>query len=298
MTGGFAQGDVWMIAGAYKMRKTTLMINMCLNVALSGASVTFLSREMHRKQVAAQMICMLAVGDLLEHNEYLEKHHDFRSHTDIYLNWIAPRALMLARTEYKRWDARKVRAIDNAIARFKTLGDILHIYDSTPDGGGLSDIESAKTAVKRDIYLYGSKVYFADYLQLFGSPEMSAYDKTATASIAFQELSKHDNITGVIAAQRSEEAIKNPEFTYSPGIKGGGDAAAVSDFALQTRYKFSQDTNENELEVGITLSRHGSGGGDTKKRLGIHPNSGLILDSTLALNAKIKAEAIQNEHTA
>lgn len=298
MTGGFSKSDVWMIAGAYKMRKTTLMINMCLNAALNGASITFLSREMHRKQVAAQMICMLAVGDLMAHDEYNIHHHDFRTNTDVYLNWLSPRALTLARAEYKRWDARKVRAIDMAIAQFKAIGNNLRIYDTTPDGGGLCDVESAENTVKRDLYLHGCELVFADYLQLFDAPGAGVYDKTAYASKAFQSLAKQNNITVVVAAQRSEEAIKNPEFAYSPGIKGGGDAAAVADFALQTRYKFSQDTTENELEIAITLSRHGSGGGDTKKRVAIHPNSGLILDSNFAHQCKAKAEDLQDARPA
>lgn len=297
LTGGFYRSDVWMIAGAYKMRKTTLMLNMCLNAALNGASVTFLSREMSKRQVAAQMISMLAVGDLLAHNEFGVFHHDFKSGTDIYLNWISPRKLLLARKDYRHWDARKVRAIDQARMTFKAFGDRLRIYDTTPEGGGLDDADSAITLAKRDVYLYDTDVVFADYLQLFDAPGASLFDKTSYTSRAFQALAKRDNVTMVIAAQRNEESIKNPEFTYSPGIKGGGDAAAVSDFALQTRYKFSQDTDENELEIAVTLSRHGSGGGETKKRVPIHPNSGLLLDSDFALNCKLKAELLQHEES-
>lgn len=295
LTGGFSLGDVWMIAGAYKMRKTTLMLNMALNAALGGASVTFLSREMNKRQVAAQLICMLAVGDLLEHNEYGIYSHDIRTDTDYYLNWISPRKLLMARAEYRKWDTRKVRAIDHARVMFRSIGDRLRIYDTTPDGGRLTDVASATLAIKRDIYLYGVEVVFADYLQLFDAPGDGLFDKTSYASRTFQEAAKTNNVTVCIAAQRNEESIKNELFTYSPGIKGGGDAAAVADFALQTRYKFSKDTTENELEISVTLSRHGSGGGDTKQLVPIHPNSGLLLESDFALNCKLKAETMQQK---
>lgn len=298
MTGGFYAGDVWMVAGAYKMRKTTLLLNMCLNAALGGASVTFLSREMNKREVAAQLVSMLAVGDLLAHDEYGIHNHDLKSGTDYYLNWISPRKLLLARAEYRKWDARKVRAIDYGIATFRQIGNRLRIYDSTPDGGGLNDIDSAILAIKRDRYLHGAEVVFVDYLQLFDAPGSNLFEKSSYSARSFQAITKTTSITTCIAAQRSEEAIKNTEFTYSPGIKGGGDAAAVSDFALQTRYKFSQNTNENELEIAVTLSRHGSGGGDSKQIVPIHPNSGLLLESDFALSCKSKAEGLQRANTA
>jgi replicative DNA helicase len=299
LTGGFSPSDVWIIGGAYKMRKTTLMLNMCLNVVLSGASVTFLSREMNKRQVAAQLICMLAVGDLLAHNEYdVEIVDKFRPNTKYALNWISPRKLMQARDEYRRtWDRRKVRAIDHARVQFNEFGDRLRIYDTTPDGGKLSDIASAELLVKRDIHVYGCEIFFADYLQLFDAPGASDYEKQAYASRAFQALTKRENVTGVIAAQRNEEAIKSnraQDFAYSIGIKGGGDAAAMADFALLTQYKHRKDVDENQLEIIMMHSRHGSGGQDTKDLAAIHPSSGLLLESDFAMRCKQQAEGLQN----
>jgi len=287
LSSGFAPGDIWMIAGAYKMRKTTLMINMCLNIALNGISTTFLSREMSRKQVAAQMIAMLAVGDLFEHGEYDCKFKDHNG-DDGYLNWIAPRKLLQVRSGYRSWDKRKVRAIDAARVKFRALEKVMRIYDTTPDNGGLSDIASAQNAVKRDLFLYSTQVVFVDYLQLFNAPVTGTFEQAAYNSRSFQEMGKRDAITMVIAAQRNEEAIKSTEESYSPGIKGGGDAAAVADFALQTRYKVGTISDETKLEIAITLSRHGSGGSDTKYTANIHPNSGLLLDSNYALKCKRK----------
>lgn len=287
LTSGFAAGDVWIIAGAYKMRKTTLMINMCLNSALNGISTSFLSREMNRQQVAAQMVSMLAIGDLFEHGEYDTKFKD-RNDKDAYLNWIAPRKLLQVRSGYRSWDARKVRAIDHARTQFKALGKMMRIYDTTPDNGGLSDIASAQNVCKRDLFLYGTQVVFVDYLQLFNAPVTGTFEQAAYNSRAFQEIAKRDPLTMVIAAQRNEEAIKATEESYSPGIKGGGDAAAVADFALQTRYKVGTMADETKLEIAMTLSRFGSGGGATKYIANIHPNSGLLLDSDYAMKCKRK----------
>lgn len=287
LTSGFRGGDVWMIAGAYKMRKTTLMINMCLNIALNGVSTTFLSREMRRLEVNAQMVAMLAVSDLMENGEYDTKFKD-HNQNDVYLNWISPRKLLESGSDYRSWDKRKVKAIDNAQDRLEALGSIMRIYDTTIDNGALTDMASAELAVKRDLFLYGTQVVFADYLQLFAAPVNTVVEQVAYNSRKFQELAKRENVATVIAAQRNEEAIKNQEESYSPGIKGGGDAAAVADFALQTRYKFGDNSDENKLEITLTLSRHSSGGSNTKYLAPIHPNSGLLLESDLAVKSRRK----------
>ena len=287
LTSGFRGGDVWMIAGAYKMRKTTLMINMCLNIALNGTSTTFLSREMRRLEVTAQMIAMLAVSDLMENGEYDTKFKD-HNEKDIYLNWISPRKLLEVGSDFRSWDKRKVKAIENAKERLAALGSTMRIYDTTAENGGLTDMASAELAVKRDLFMYQTEVVFADYLQLFAAPVSGTFEQVAYNSRKFQEMAKRDGVTMVIAAQRNEEAIKATEESYSPGIKGGGDAAAVADFALQTRYKFGANSDENKLEIMLTLSRHSSGGSDTKYLAPIHPNSGLLLEGDIAVKSRRK----------
>lgn len=278
LTNGFSKGDMWWVAGAYKMRKTTLMLNMCLHAAKSGASVAFLSREMSKKQVIAQMVSMLAVGDLMTTGEY-----DSQNSAGQYLNWISGRSLIVARKKYKHWTKRKVEAIDKGIYDFNAFGDHLRIYDSSPENGNLSDIASAQLVIKKDKFLFNSDVMFIDYLQLFDAPGAQLFDKTSYSARAFQQATKQNDVALCIAAQRNEDAIKNSNGSdYSPGIKGGGDPAATADFVMQTLYKFGADADENMLKITMALSRHGSGGGDVNYLAPIHPNSGLLLESDFA----------------
>lgn len=284
LSGGFALGDIWWVVGAYKMRKTTLMLNMLLHAALGGHSVTFLSREMRQQQVSAQLIAMLANGYLLEMGQF-----DAKNSAGHPINWISGRSIIKVRKGINSWDVRKTNAVNHAIDTYEKLSDRLRIYDQTKDGGRLSDVSSAQMLIKRDKSLYGCEMVFVDYLQLFTMENASAYEQASYASKAFQEAGKVDDVTMVIAAQQNESAVGSLIDSYSPGVKGGGDAAATADFLLRTRYKSGTDlTDENKLEIFLMLSRHSSGGLDSKQIVNIHPTSGLILDSEYALKRKRK----------
>lgn len=291
-SGGFSRGDLWWIASAYKMRKTTLMLNLALHAATNGASVAFLSREMLKRQVAAQLVSMFAIGYLLANGLY-----DVKNEYGQMLNWISARGLIQAQVGYRRWDKRKVAAIDYGISELAKIKKQLRIYDTSPNGGRLCDIASLQSVVRRDIALYGTQIVFVDYLQLFDAPGGSLFDKTMYAAHILQEQTKMYNLTTVAAAQKNEESILNAsQERYSPGVKGGGDVAATADYLLETRYKYGDMKDEKKLEVTMKLSRHGSGGGDVKQTFDIHPGSGLILenDYATAQRGKYKPQSQQS----
>lgn len=291
LTGGFSPADIWWIVSAYKMRKSTILLNLALYAALNGASVAFLSREMQTRRVVAQLVCMFGIGYLLENGLY-----ESRSNNGHPLNWISPRALMQSRNTYRRWDNRKVAAIDYGIAEYKKLKDRLRIYDTSDEGGRLRDIDSVQSILQRDRALHGTQIAMADYLQLFDAPGAGIFDKVSYGARVLQETAKRDDITLIIAAQKNENAIQNMNTdSYSSGVKGGGDAAQTADFLLETRYKYGDLTDERKLEITLKLSRHGSGGNDVKQIFDIHPGSGLFLEGEYA---RERRNAYQTESVA
>ena len=278
LTGGFSPADIWWIVSAYKMRKSTLLLNLGMYAAMNGASVAFLSREMPIRRVVAQIVCMLGIGYLIENGLY-----ETKTSSGHPLNWINPRALMQARNTYRRWDNRKVRAIDYGIAEWHKIKSLMRIYDTSDEGGRLRDIASVESIIRRDRALHGTQIVMADYLQLFDAPGAGIFDKTSYAARTLQEIAKRDNLTMIIAAQKNENAIQTgTQDSYSSGVKGGGDPAATADFLLETRYKYGDLTDERKLEVTLKLSRHGSGGNDVKQIFDIHPGSGLFMEGDYA----------------
>lgn len=274
LSGGFDPGHIWWIAGAYKGRKSTLMLNLVLNQLMEGGSVCILSREMQRRRVNAQLVSMLAVGYLLQNNLYNAK--DKWSNP---LNWISATGLIQAQKNYRRWDDRKVAAVDYGIAQYTRFANRLRIYDTGDGSGSLSDLASAYNVIKRDKALYGVDLVCADYLQLFDAPGKSFFDKTSRLAQTFQQVAQRENVTVMVVAQKNEESIKGEE-SYSPGIKGGGDPAQTADYLLVTGYKQTDSADENHVDVNMRLSRHGRGGRGEKHSFNIHPASGLLLEST------------------
>lgn len=274
--GGFELGHLWWVSGKYKGRKTSTMLNVVLGVLLSNdqTSVCFLSREMHRKRVTGQLVAMLAVTYLLENKLYnaLDQRH-------YPLNMISAQMLNQHKSNYKKWDPRKVEAIDYGIEKFRSFQDRLRIYDTTEAGGELSDIGSVQRVFARDIALYDGQIYFADYLQLFDAPGKSLFEQVSFLSKAFQKMAQKKEKTLVLAAQLNEETVKGNR-SYSPGVKGGGDAAATADYLVRTSYKDTPEAKADQLTLNMKLSRYGAAGDDITHVFDVHAPSGLLLDST------------------
>lgn len=274
ISGGFDRKHLWWIAGAYKQRKSTLMLAFALNTIMQGSSAAILSREMPRKRVAAQMIAMLAVAYLLKEGQYkaVDKNN-------IPINNISANSLSKAGKNYRRWHPLKIKAVDYGISQWVKFEKLLRIYDSSEIGGALSDWTSIQRTVKRDKAMYGLDVLYIDYMQLFSAQGQNTYEQTAFISKNIQKMTIREDITTVILAQKNEDNIKDGKKSYSPGIKGGGDAAASADFLLVTSYKQDNDIDDTKLKVKMQLSRHGIGGADIEHAFDIHPASGLFLES-------------------
>lgn len=286
IAGGFDRKHLWWIAGAYKGRKSTMMLNLILATLMQGAEVGVLSREMPRIRVAGQLIAMLAVSWLLREGLYGQT--DSRG---VPLNSISANSLARARAGYRKWDKRKVAAVDYGMAEWFKFDKQLRIYDSMDGAGSLSDWASVQRIVKRDKAMYGLDLLFVDYMQLFDAPGKSEHEQTAYLAKNFQKLTMREDITTVVLAQKNEESIKNGQKSYSPGIKGGGDAAATADFMLVTSYKMDANQNDTELNVRMQLSRHGTGGADVDNTFDIHPASGLFLEASWIADKKKQGAA-------
>ena len=276
LTGGFEPGHMWWIGGAYKGRKSTMMLNLALNAVMDSANVTILSREMPRKWVAAAFVAMLAVGYIHRGGKYYAL-----TSTGVPLSLISANILRQVGREYRRWHSDKAAAVDWAIDQYRKFGNRLRTYDSSSDGGGLSDVDSIQRLIKRDKHLYGLDIVFVDYFQLFGAAQEGKgyFDKMSAVATGLQMIAQRERVTLVVVAQKNEESIKSGAGSYSPGIKGGGDAAQTADYLLTTHYKQEDGQTDEELLVRMMLSRWGRGGKGVEETFQIHPASGLLLDS-------------------
>ena len=275
LIGGIEDGQMVGIAGAYKARKTTFLENLILGLVMNGEACAFLSREMPKRTVLTHFITMLAVA-WLKANGHFDVQIPFTGGT-MPVHWISGLQLRQARSEYRKWHPLKVQAIDAAIAQYRRFGERLFILDSTPENGALRDAGSIDRAVNYLHGRYGIKRFAVDYLQLLAGG--GSYEDVSSATATLQQTASSRKVTLLVAMQLNEAAIRDVGG-YSPGIKGGGDPAQAVDYLIKTRYRQDDNDNGDMLQVEMALSRHGEGGGGTKKQLEIHRRSGLLLANT------------------
>jgi len=271
LTGGYLPANLWWIVGAYKSRKTTVLLNMALGAALSGEKPAILSREMTQEQVYWQLVSMLAVG-LLKQRGFSNTVHTTQDGNRIPLMALSPVGLMLAYNGYKRWPAEKVRAIDDAIDLYQSLP--LRVYDSKPEHGNLSTIQTLEDCVLYDLEKFGGTLFYADYIQLFSTPgEMNTAQSEELKANTVQNICKRRDTTIVCVAQQNEAGVRG-EGGYSPNVAGGGAVPKTANALITTKYKATEDSADSELTLTMKLARNAAS--RTNETFAIHPATGLI----------------------
>jgi replicative DNA helicase len=258
LTGGFLPSEAWVIAAPYKMRKTTLALNMAISCARNDAPISLFTVGDSSRGATYRKLIALVMNERLIRNgaenlsapsaralQYPIRVDDYRG---IY--------------EY----ARKV--VDSWPIR---------IYDGQDKIGNLAE---ASRILRRDAALYGTRVFVYDYAQAVYSGK-NDYERTSAFVTWMQQMIGEYGMTGVAISQLNEETIKTSGDSYSPGAKGGGALPAMANVFLMTRYL------EPDMTIELKLSRDSRTGDKRKHQL--NPASGLILDNgqpikTLNLN--------------
>jgi replicative DNA helicase len=278
---GYDPANVWAIVAPYKMRKTTVLLNLLLHAALMGAiqnqpGVAMLSREMTRKEISAILVAMLAVA-YMRNKGTAHKSIQMPSGEPMRMDNISGKMLLRSGARYLKWEPDRVEAVNWGIATLKKLGNHLRIYDTTPGGTGLDDVDSALRVMRLDHTRHNGQIMMLDYFQLFGDKSRDGQKLSEYAAKEMQRITKELGLTTLIAAQQNESAVKG-EYAgmHSPGVKGGGDLPQVVDYLMSSKY--NDETDTPELTLSMKLSRHSQG--KQTETFAIHPQSGLLSDMT------------------
>jgi hypothetical protein len=254
LTGGTWPSFNYWIAGAYKSGKSTLMRNLVLNTCASGIPVDVFAAEGSRETFALDCQAMIATGLLIDQDQ---------PPADLYLSGLFIKRAW--RKQYKM-KAEIIEAIKRARQIWETYP--VRVWDSRD---GIKDLATLRYRVKHGKMSFGSKVFFGDYSQLFGSSG-TLFERQMAIVHLVQDVASSENVAFWMLTQRNEEAIRGGGG-YSAGVKGGGDAAAAADFLLMP--SINADT-PMELTVKLKHSRH-TGIGEYSHL--INSSSGLITDS-------------------
>lgn len=281
--GGIGEDDVLAIVGPYKMRKSTLMRIIAYNIVNAGGSVAILMLESTRRMVVAQFVAMYAVEWLYRNGLY-----DSMDQWGQPLCWISGKDLVRIREGYRKWDKRKVQAVDYGIQRYRELGTRLRIYDKGRTTGALSNLASVKRVIMRDKHLYEPQLVAVDHLQRINEPG-NDYEVMFTASRTLETMARHEKIAMCLLSQVSEQEIKSGQKSHSPGVKGGGDLSAAVDYLFTVHYGMEDDfgkVQKDRMTVKMHLSRYGEGGVSSDIR--IDPFSGLLLPDRPTMQVNLR----------
>lgn len=250
MTGGLWPGMNYWVAAAYKSGKSTLMRNGILNAAEAGYPVGAYCAEGGREMFALACQCMLATRILMDAGKPSE--NCTVSPIRVLMNW-----------KKGRFSQEEKAAMQQAREIWSTLP--IRVYDSAD---GITDLTTLHYLIKRDKVEYGIQAVWADYSQLFGSGNI--YERQSATALKVQDIAAREKIAFCMLAQKNESGVQGND-SYSPNVKGGGDAPAAADFLFIPR--IDPDV-PNVLEVKLKLSRHTRSG--MTKFHAFNPSSGLI----------------------
>lgn len=235
LTNGMGMNMLSSIISAYKMRKTTISLNILLGVLMTNTDISaaFYSVEMSRQQIGRALIAMLATAWLLHEGLYTPESAV-----------ISGDLLLKAGNTYKYWKHNRAQAVNVGIQEFKKLSNRLQIYDKKV--GNLQTMADAERLFKRNVALYGGAFHVFDYFGLFDMSGATTYEQSANRTKRFLEMSK--DATVLVLAQKNEANVDREEG-HSAGAKGGNDLPAACSYVWTTRYKAKETPGQCTLEL-------------------------------------------------
>jgi len=248
LTGGFAPSESWVVAAPYKMRKTTLVLNMILAASSSGAPVSCFTVGDSTRDATYRKLLAIEMNRLM-----IERNVEFSAQV------VSSKTL-----QYKLRDTFYSELREAADARLSRLP--IRLYDGRDY---IADLGETARVLRRDAAMYGTRIFVYDYAQACGHGK-DDYERTTFLANWTQQVSGELGLTSIIISQLNENAVRTNDGTeYSPGAKGGGALPAMANVFLTVAYQ--------EPIITITLKLARDVRMNDKVAHKLNPASGLIL---------------------
>lgn len=277
--GGIAVGEFMAIVGAMKQRKTTLLLNMLINMAREGHSCSLMMFESNKRMINASLVAMLAMEWVLGHNLYGKP--DIAANGQSYGNceqiWV--KSLVKLQRNFFTLGKYRAEAVRYGISEFKKLEANLRIYDRSKDGGGLTDAASLYRLALRDKALYDTEFIGADHAQRIKEQGKSDYENLLVTVPFMETLARREDMAICLLAQLSADKAEGTGDSHASGVRGGTilDEAVDSMFSIVYRGKSDGGRQPNDvLKITAQQSRYGDGGAGTSAYIAIDPNTGFF----------------------
>jgi replicative DNA helicase len=268
---GLTPGEFVAWLAAYKMRKTSILSNVIVNLARKKKRVLFCSYDESRMRVTNRIRALLMAEYMWHH-----KHWDLRAEDGTALNVVDGKMIRNAGERWRAWPTPLQEAYTFARDTMKDMRNYLMVYDQFSGLGGLKSIRSIATieAMRRgDLTMCA-----VDHIQRIPGFERSSnatYSAVEYGSSGLHEIGNSMGVIMWVLSQINEDAIKSSQKeVYSPNAKGGGGIASNADTVLTSKYKDGPVADPRYIHFFLKLAREGEAPLDGYVE--IHPASGWI----------------------
>jgi len=253
LVGGGARGAVWVIAGPYKHRKSSLVRNLVYNLCQHGVSFDWFNLERSRVYHYQQMLALVA-------NKIIRE-------VDVpNTPYVTP--VDIAKRNYFPGQEMVIESAKERINNWR-----LRIWDGRD---GIASPEKVSAILRRNLIVNQTGAWCIDHIQRSGT-EGTIFERISHSMTTFANLTVETQTLGIIVSQLNESSVRSyGEKSQSFGAKGGGDIPAAADVGLTTFYDPQQDPLH--MKVELRLSRDS---GVANRLHEIEPTTGLILDGEM-----------------
>lgn len=232
-------GEVVLIMGQEKNRKTTFVLNVIANFMTDSrvqikpfTVIDSLESGNPPKKVRDLLISIVATRHLFSEGHLYDRNCPVCDTSVCRELGITPKFL-----RFKTRSKTQVHAIEYAIETMKQWP--LYIYGANPKQGDTRSLNrSVKTRWKQLIDEYGAEVFMTDHVQQYSyTDEVTDYEKQKRAVAAVADVVAQEQVVALMLSQVSLTSVREHRSGGKLGALGGNKAAAEANTILSTKYE-------------------------------------------------------------
>lgn len=253
LDGGLYEG-LYFCGAISSLGKTTLMLQICDQIAQAGGDVLIFSLEMARNELISKSISRQTLLDVLQNKGDIRNAKTARGVT--------------CGLRYQKYSQTEKDLIQRSITAYSQYADHIYIYEGVGDMG----VDQVREKIQKHISFTGRKpTVLIDYVQILAPADVRASDKQNTdkAVLELKRISRDYKLPIIAVSSLNRDNYKGKinmaAFKESGAIEYGSDVLIGLQLKGSDQKNFDVDEakskNPREIELVILKNRNGATGG-------------------------------------
>ena len=253
LDGGLYEG-LYFCGAISSLGKTTLMLQICDQIAQAGGDVLIFSLEMARNELISKSISRQTLLDVLQNKGDIRNAKTARGVT--------------CGLRYQKYSQTEKDLIQRSITAYSQYADHIYIYEGVGDMG----VDQVREKIQKHISFTGRKpTVLIDYVQILAPADVRASDKQNTdkAVLELKRISRDYKLPIIAVSSLNRDNYKGKinmaAFKESGAIEYGSDVLIGLQLKGADQKNFDVDEakskNPREIELVILKNRNGATGG-------------------------------------